>query len=58
MHATVRAEVRALERMTARELREKWREVFGEETRSGNRRFLVKRLARRIQANAEGDRAA
>jgi hypothetical protein len=55
MDASVRAEVNALENMTPAELRARWREVFGEETRSGNRRYLVKRLAWRIQANAEGD---
>ncbi len=55
MDVGVRAEVAALEGMTPRELRKKWREVFGEETRSGNRRYLVKRLAWRVQANAEGD---
>lgn len=55
MDASVRAEVNALQEMTPAELRARWREVFGEETRSGNRRYLVKRVAWRIQTNAEGD---
>ncbi len=54
MKVNVAAEFRALGRMTAGELREKYRAVFGEETRSGNRDFLRKRIAWRIQALAEG----
>jgi hypothetical protein len=53
--AELARQIGALEGMTPRELREKWREVFGEETRSGNRQYLIKRLAWRIQANAESD---
>lgn len=54
MKVNVAAELKALERMTAGELREKYLQVFGEESRSGNRDFLRKRLAWRIQALAEG----
>jgi hypothetical protein len=43
-----------LESMTARELRERYAEVFGEPSRSGNRRWLVRRIAWRLQALAEG----
>src|SRR5687768_18310160 len=46
--------VAALGRMTVGQLREKYLEVFGEPTRSGNRDFLFKRLAWRIQSLAEG----
>ena len=41
----VRAEVEALGRMTVAQLRQRHRELFGEPTNTGNRSFLVKRLA-------------
>src|SRR5688572_5895655 len=44
----------ALRRMTPALLREKYLEVFGEPSRSGNKDFLFKRLAWRIQSLAEG----
>lgn len=47
-------ELAALRRMTPAELRDKYLEVFGEATRSGNKDFLFKRLAWRIQSLAEG----
>ncbi len=46
--------VEALRRMTPQQLRLKYEELFGEPTRSGNRRFLFKRLAWRVQSLAEG----
>jgi hypothetical protein len=46
--------VAALGRMTVGQLRERYLEVFGEPSRSGNRDFLFKRLAWRIQSLAEG----
>jgi hypothetical protein len=39
-------------------LREKYREVFGEETRSRHREHLFRRIAWRLQARAEGDLSA
>ncbi len=51
----VAAELAAMEKMTAGGLREKYRELFGEESRSGNRRWLFRRCAWRLQALAEGD---
>jgi hypothetical protein len=47
-------EVAALKRMTVKELRGRYVEVFGEATRSGNKDWLWKRIAWRMQANAEG----
>jgi hypothetical protein len=35
-------------------LRDKYREVFGEESRSNHKDFLFRRIAWRLQANAEG----
>ncbi len=45
----------ALQRMTVAELRGKYAEVFGEETRSRHKRHLIRRIAWRLQANEEGD---
>ena len=48
-------QIAVLKQMSVRELREKYEEVFGEATRAGNKDFLFKRIAWRIQAVAEGD---
>jgi hypothetical protein len=48
-------EVAALQRMTMAQLRQRFAEVFGEATAAGNRAWLVKRIAWRMQALAEGD---
>jgi hypothetical protein len=47
-------ELAALRRMTAAELRAKYEELFGERSRSGNRDWLFRRCAWRVQALAEG----
>lgn len=49
--------VSELRGMTVTELRRKYAKVFGEQTRSHHRDYLVRRIAWRIQANAEGDLA-
>ena len=54
MSETISSRVAALRRMTPAQLRDKYAEVFGEPTRSGNKDFLIKRLAWRIQSLAEG----
>ena len=51
----VAARIDALHKMTVKELRRRWAEVFGEEAPNGHKQYLIKRLAWRIQANAEGD---
>lgn len=51
---SIAREVAALKRMTVKELRGRYVEVFGEATRSGNKDWLWKRIAWRMQANAEG----
>jgi hypothetical protein len=48
-------EVETLRRANLARLREKYREVFGEETRSRHREHLFRRIAWRLQARAEGD---
>ena len=50
----VEKELAALKRMTPAQLREKYAEVFGEESRSGHKEWLIKRIIWRLQANAEG----
>ncbi len=54
MHLNVGKEVAALKRMTVKELRAKYAEVFGEDTPANNKGWLVKRIAWRLQALAEG----
>jgi hypothetical protein len=51
----VAREVAALQRLTVKQLQARYLEVFGEQTRSGNKDFLWKRIIWRMQANAEGD---
>ncbi|HRT93995.1 MAG TPA: DUF2924 domain-containing protein [Planctomycetota bacterium] len=50
----VAAMIEMLKRMTPGELRRKYEETFGEPCRSFNKDWLWKRIAWRIQANAEG----
>ena len=47
-------QIAELGRLTVTQLRQKYAEVFGEETRSNNKQFLYRRIAWRIQALAEG----
>ena len=58
MDVNVGKEVAALARMTPKQLREKYAAVFGEATNTGNRTWLVRRIAWRLQALAEGDLSA
>jgi hypothetical protein len=55
MQLNVGKEVAALQRMTMRELRARYAEAFGETTNANNKAWLVKRIAWRLQALAEGD---
>lgn len=48
-------EIAVLKGMTVTELRARYAEVFGEDTRSHHKDFLVKRIAWRLQSRAEGD---
>jgi hypothetical protein len=51
-------QIAALERMTVGQLQKRYADIFGEPARSGNRQWLLRRVAWRIQALAEGDLAA
>ncbi len=55
MQVNVAKEMAALETMSVGELRAKYTHVFGEETRAGNKIWLVRRIIWRLQALAEGD---
>jgi hypothetical protein len=48
-------EVAALERLSVGQLRQRFAELFGEATQASNRTWLIKRIAWRLQALAEGD---
>jgi hypothetical protein len=54
----VPAQLAALETMSVGQLAEKWRELYGEPTRTRNKDYLKKRLAWRIQELAEGGLSA
>jgi len=55
MAVNIGREIAILREMTVGQLRQKYREVFGEETQAGNKDFLFKRIAWRIQSLAEGN---
>lgn len=55
MNPTVAAEVARLNDMSVNQLAERFEQLFGEECRSRHRRYLIRRIAWRLQANAEGD---
>jgi hypothetical protein len=47
--------VAALEPLSVGQLRQRFAELFGEATQASNRTWLIKRIAWRVQALAEGD---
>ena len=55
MDLNIGHEVAALRRLSVGQLRQRFAEVFGEATAVGNKPWLVKRIAWRLQARAEGD---
>ena len=55
MQVNVAKEVAALRAMSVGDLRAKYAQVFGEETRAGNKTWLIRRIVWRLQALAEGD---
>jgi hypothetical protein len=55
MHVNVAKEVATLRAMNVGELRVRYAEVFGEPARTGHKVWLIKRIAWRLQALAEGD---
>src|SRR5947209_6540348 len=55
MPPNLASEIAALPRLRVAELRAKFAVVFGEPTPSHNKVWLVRRIAWRLQAQAEGD---
>jgi hypothetical protein len=55
MNPKLGQELAALKRLSVADLRARYAELFGEATRTGNQAWLVKRIAWRLQALAEGD---
>src|ERR1700691_911877 len=55
MDPNVIGRIEALQRLNIPALRKRYRELFGEESKSSNKQFLFRRIAWRLQANAEGD---
>jgi hypothetical protein len=54
MKTAVLKEIEGLRQLTVARLRDKYRGTFGEDSRSNNKDFLYRRIAWRLQANAEG----
>ncbi len=54
MHVKLFEEVAALAKMSGPALRARYAELFGDATRVGNRAWLIRRIAWRLQAKAEG----
>jgi hypothetical protein len=54
MKLNVAKEIAALNRMSPGRLREKYAEVFGERTNTGNKIWLVRRIIWRMQSKVEG----
>ena len=48
-------EIDGLRHQSVGQLRGKYLEVFGQQSRSNHKQFLVRRIAWRLQANGEGD---
>jgi len=55
MSPSLEVQIEQLRKLPAVALQAKYLELFGEESRSGNRQFLFRRVAWRLQALAEGD---
>ena len=54
MNRAMIAAIEQLRGLTVAALRTKYQEVFGEESNSSHKQFLFRRIAWRMQANAEG----
>src|SRR5205823_2276955 len=54
MSMNIARELAALQRLTVPQLRARYAEIFGETTNANNRPWLVKKIAWRLQALAEG----
>lgn len=55
MPGDIAKEIDALQQMTTSELAERYEELYGQPVRTRHRAYLIRKVAWRIQANAEGD---
>ena len=55
MYPNVVAAIEELQDLKVVALKKRYRELFGEESKSSNKQFLFRRIAWRLQANQEGD---
>ena len=55
MDDAVRGEIESLKNQKTKQLRDRYRELFGEQSQSSNRTYLFRRIAWRLQALSEGD---
>ena len=55
MEQGITDEVERLATMPVQQLRARYREVYGEDSRSGHKQHLVRRIAWRLQVLAQGD---
>src|SRR3954449_984046 len=55
MDEALAMEIERLRKLKTKALKARYRELFGEESRSSNRTHLFRRIAWRLQARAEGD---
>ena len=53
MNAATASEIARLETMTITTVVERFESLFGEKCRNRNKRYLIRRIAWRLQANAE-----
>ena len=57
INAATASEIARLETMTITKVDERFESLFGEKCRSRNKRYLIRRIAWRLQANAEDGRS-
>src|SRR5216683_4706569 len=55
MDPTTITALEELPKLKVAALQKRYRELFGEDSKSSNKHFLFRRIAWRLQANAEGD---
>ncbi len=55
MTDTLTAEIEALQHMSTKELSERYTELHGQESKTRHRAYLIRKIAWRLQARAEGD---
>ena len=55
MDTDLQQQIESLRHLKTKELKRRFRELFGEESKSSNHQHLFRRIAWRLQAQAEGE---